>query len=78
MNSSTEHLEFLEWAKASMAVEPAVKRIRLIRALAEISGRSADTNELNSIASDLEAGERRFAEFRFQQRRDDAEKGSGR
>lgn len=54
-----------EEAQAHAESLPVRRRIQLLRALAEFAGNEAETNELRSLAADLEAADHRCREFAF-------------
>ena len=44
---------------------PPSRRMRVLRGLAEVIGKTEEANELNALTAELEAAERRLQEFAF-------------
>ncbi len=69
--------ELFQFVLDKSQTEPAPKRIRLLRALAEYAGSEKATAELRSLADCLEAAEALAQEFSFGLQRDEPQGNGG-
>lgn len=61
----TDHEFTIAWALAKSEMEPAHRRIRILRGIAEVCGAPKEREELHALASRLEEADLRCCEFRL-------------
>lgn len=59
------HEKIIQFVLEQSAQQPLCKRISLYRSLAEIAGSPKDTQQLKTLADELECADARCAEFAF-------------
>lgn len=62
---SDPRTELFEFVLTRAESEPAQRRVKIYRALAEFAGGAELTKKLNELADELEAADRRCREFAF-------------